>query len=315
MLPAQLRKVFETRRCGRRSTAALAGKTGAARGAAEPLRRPRPAAEPAAGGGLRRRGLGAAGDGGAPARPPGRERRRARPAPGVSSRGRGARMGRPAARASERSAPPGTRWRCWPGMSGSPVRVGTLDALTSFAARPGGADALVARAARVARARGSRDLLRRGRRGGRGLRQPAGAGRALRSGAAARLPGARDRGRRRRVARRRALGRPPAAAAGAAADAGRGGWSRFGERGADWLEDGCRNARHPDLRAALSNTILALGDKASGQGAALAQRLRAALEGSAKPPRDPTRRRPGRRPREIFAPDALTAAHARWPVC
>jgi hypothetical protein len=38
---------------------------------------------------------------------------------------------------------------------------------------------------------------------------------------------------------------------------------------------------------------VSLGDKLSGQGAALAQRLRAALEGSAKPPRDPTRIRRG----------------------
>ncbi len=64
-------------------------------------------------------------------------------------------------------------------------------------------------------------------------------------------------------------------------------------RGASWLENACRNARHPDVRAALSNAILALGDKSSGQGAALARQLRAALEGSAKPPRDPTRIRPG----------------------
>jgi hypothetical protein len=65
------------------------------------------------------------------------------------------------------------------------------------------------------------------------------------------------------------------------------------DRGAAWLEEVCRNARHPDLRATLSKTIVALADKASGQGALLAGRLRAALEGSAKPPRDPTRRRPG----------------------
>ena len=51
--------------------------------------------------------------------------------------------------------------------------------------------------------------------------------------------------------------------------------------------------RHPDVRGALSKTILILADKSSGQGAALAQGLRAALEGSAKPPRDPTRIRPG----------------------
>jgi hypothetical protein len=60
---------------------------------------------------------------------------------------------------------------------------------------------------------------------------------------------------------------------------------RAGDRGADWLEEECRGARHPDVRAALS--------KNSGQGAALAEGLRAALEGSAKPPRDPTRIRRG----------------------
>ena len=72
---------------------------------------------------------------------------------------------------------------------------------------------------------------------------------------------------------------------------------RGGDRGAAWLEEECRSARHPDVRGALSKTILILADKSSGQGAALAQGLRAALEGSAKPPRDPTRNRPGRRPR------------------
>ena len=60
-----------------------------------------------------------------------------------------------------------------------------------------------------------------------------------------------------------------------------------------WLEEECRSATHPDVRGALSNTVLILADKSSGQGAALAQGLRAALEGSAKPPRDPTRVRPG----------------------
>jgi hypothetical protein len=66
-----------------------------------------------------------------------------------------------------------------------------------------------------------------------------------------------------------------------------------GDRGAVWLEEECRNARHPDLRATLSKAVVALADKASGQGALLAGQLRSALEGSAKPPRDPTRRRPG----------------------
>jgi hypothetical protein len=68
---------------------------------------------------------------------------------------------------------------------------------------------------------------------------------------------------------------------------------RAGDRGATWLEEECRNARHPDVRGTLSKAILLLADKSSGQGAALARGLRAALEGSAKPPRDPTRIRPG----------------------
>jgi hypothetical protein len=59
------------------------------------------------------------------------------------------------------------------------------------------------------------------------------------------------------------------------------------------LEEVCRDARHPDLRAALSKAVVALADKASGLGALLAGRLRSELEGSAKPERDPTRRRPG----------------------
>ena len=66
-----------------------------------------------------------------------------------------------------------------------------------------------------------------------------------------------------------------------------------GHRGRELAGGRVPQRRHPDLREALSNTILALGDKASGQGAALAQQLRTVLEGSAKPPRDPTRKRPG----------------------
>jgi hypothetical protein len=71
--------------------------------------------------------------------------------------------------------------------------------------------------------------------------------------------------------------------------------SAFGRdgRGVDWLEEQCLEARHPDVREALSNAILGLGARAQGQSAAVAQRLRDALEGSAKPPRDPTRIRPG----------------------
>ena len=55
----------------------------------------------------------------------------------------------------------------------------------------------------------------------------------------------------------------------------------------------CMRARHPDVRSALSDTILGLRQVAPGPGAETIQRLRHALEGSAKPPRDPTRLRPG----------------------
>ncbi len=65
------------------------------------------------------------------------------------------------------------------------------------------------------------------------------------------------------------------------------------ERGAAWLEAECARARHPDVRAALSNTLVRFAARDAEAGAVVSQRLRAALEGSAKPPRDPTRRRPG----------------------
>ena len=67
---------------------------------------------------------------------------------------------------------------------------------------------------------------------------------------------------------------------------------RAADRGPEWLEAACIAARHPDVRGALSDAILSLRQEQQGQGAALVQRLRAALEGSAKPPRDPTLRRP-----------------------
>jgi hypothetical protein len=68
---------------------------------------------------------------------------------------------------------------------------------------------------------------------------------------------------------------------------------RGGDRGPAWLEATCVEARHPDVRAALSSAILTLRKIATGPGPAVVQRLRQALEGSAKPPRDPTRIRPG----------------------
>jgi len=189
----------------------------------------------------------------------------------------------------------GTAWDALALLAGderSPVRIGTLDALTSFATRPGGADALVARAAEwlelddreisfgaagvVVEVFTSRQTLA-------ALSGPEPLldylGRAIEG-----VVGASRAAERSDARRRLLLALPRTVAAAVIA---------FGPRGADWLEEQCREARHPDLRTALSDTILALSDKASGQGAALSQRLRLALEGSAKPPRDPTRRRPG----------------------
>lgn len=68
---------------------------------------------------------------------------------------------------------------------------------------------------------------------------------------------------------------------------------RGGDLGASWLEAECIRARQPDLRGALSDAILRLRHLAAGPGPETVQRLRHALEGSAKPPRDPTLLRPG----------------------
>ena len=175
-----------------------------------------------------------------------------------------------------------------------PVRLGTLAALTSFAARPGGGDGLLARAIDwleiddreicfgaagvVVEVFADRQALA-------ALAEPETLldylARAI--AAVARAPRAAERS----DARRRLLLALPRTLAGVAAGL------RAGDRGAAWLEEECRNTTHPDVRGALSNAILILADKSSGQGAALAQGLRAALEGSAKPPRDPTRARPG----------------------
>jgi hypothetical protein len=62
-----------------------------------------------------------------------------------------------------------------------------------------------------------------------------------------------------------------------------------GEAGLTWLETECAGARQPDVRAALSDAVV----RVQGASALSGQRVRQALEGSAKPPRDPTRIRPG----------------------
>jgi hypothetical protein len=191
----------------------------------------------------------------------------------------------------------GPAWAALATLAGderAPVRLGTLNALASFAGRPGGGRALLAQAI---------DWLeledREIRFGAAGVvievfadRQTLAAvadpealldylSRAI--AAVVDAPRAAERS----DARRRLLLALPRTLAGVAAGL------RAGDRGAAWLEEECRSARHPDVREALSKTILLLADKSSGQGALLAQTLRAALEGSAKPPRDPTRIRRG----------------------
>lgn len=176
----------------------------------------------------------------------------------------------------------------------TPVRLGTLDALASFARRARGGDTLLARAADwlelddreirfgaaavVIEAFADRQTLA-------ALADPDALLDYL-SRAIAAVAGA-ARSAERSDARRRLLLALPRTLGAVAAGL------RGGDRGAAWLEEECRSARHPDVREALSKTVLLLADKASGQSAALAQGLRAALEGSAKAPRDPTRIRPG----------------------
>ena len=205
----------------------------------------------------------------------------------------------------------GAAWAALAMLAGderAPVRLGTLDALASFAGRPGGGarcwrrrstgwSSTIARSASAPPAWSSRcsPTARRWPRSAdpetlldylsRAIAAVAGAPRAA----------------ERSDARRRLLLALPRTLAGVAAGL------RAGDRGAAWLEEECRNARHPDLREALSKTILILADKSSGQGAVLAQTLRAALEGSAKPPRDPDPHPSRRRPRPIVAPDSLIA--------
>jgi hypothetical protein len=61
------------------------------------------------------------------------------------------------------------------------------------------------------------------------------------------------------------------------------------EEGVSWLERECANASQSHVRAALSDAVV----RVQTQSAFFGQRLRVALEGSAKPLRDPSRVRPG----------------------
>jgi hypothetical protein len=66
---------------------------------------------------------------------------------------------------------------------------------------------------------------------------------------------------------------------------------RAADRGSNWLAAECERATHPDVRAALSQALLALAKSNVPRGTV--ERLRKALEGSAKPLRDASRVRPG----------------------
>jgi len=177
-----------------------------------------------------------------------------------------------------------------------PVRLGTLDALSSFALRAGCGDALVSRAL------GWLDDEDRERCFGTAAlvvevfanRQVLAAledlpplldylARAIETVASAPRSAERSDNRRRLL-----LSLPQTLAAVVVGVGG-------DERGTAWLEVQCTQALHPDVREALSTAILRsrANKKAQGQNAAVTARLRAALEGSAKPPRDPTRKRPG----------------------
>lgn len=66
---------------------------------------------------------------------------------------------------------------------------------------------------------------------------------------------------------------------------------RAADRGSNWMAAECVRATHPDVRAALSRALLALAKSNVPRGTV--ERLRKALEGSAKPLRDASRVRPG----------------------
>lgn len=176
----------------------------------------------------------------------------------------------------------------------APVRLGTLDALSAFALRESHSDALVVRAlgwlddddrercfgtaALVVEVFANRQVL--AALGDLALLLDY-LGRTI-----GRVAGA-PRSAERSDARRRLLLSLPQTLASVVGVGG-------DERGAAWLEVLCTEARHPEVREMLSTAILrSRASKAPGQSASVTARLRAAMEGSAKPARDPTRKRPG----------------------
>jgi hypothetical protein len=175
------------------------------------------------------------------------------------------------------------------------VRVGTLDALSGYAARDGGAAALL-NAARAWLEMEDREICfgasalaievfadrRVISRSGSGTGLLDYLSRTIAAVADAPRAAERSEGRRRLL---QSLPKTMAATVMALS---------AGDRGATWLEAECTSARHPDLRAVLSDTVVRLSTgKEEVLSESVAERLRAALKGSAKPPRDPTRIRKG----------------------
>jgi len=177
----------------------------------------------------------------------------------------------------------------------APVRLGTLEALAVLASKQGLADRLLSEATDWL---GGDDLARR--LGASALVVEAlGDGRFLSAlgdpdavfaylSLVVELVATAPRAAERLDARRRLLASFPKTLAAVA-----GNW-RGGEKGRQWLADVCADARQPDLRDALAAAIVKLRTSSHGQGDAVADGLRKALDGSAKPPRDPTRIRPGK---------------------
>jgi hypothetical protein len=60
-----------------------------------------------------------------------------------------------------------------------------------------------------------------------------------------------------------------------------------------WLEAECTQAHHPQVRQVLSDALVKLRTSENAQSGDVVGNLQRALEGSAKPLRDPTRLRPG----------------------
>ena len=175
-----------------------------------------------------------------------------------------------------------------------PVRVGTLDAVITLSAREGGADALIAQArgwlegedreqvfgatALAIEALGDARVL--------GMVRDVDALLSYLSEAIDKVANA-PRAAERSEGRRRAL-TSLAGTLGAVVAVLRG-----GDRGFAWFEAECERAKHPDIRAALSDALRRLPSLPQAPAASHIERLRQTLEASAKPLRDPSRVRPG----------------------